>query len=149
MCGGVRYRYSREDIRTFFPVPNAVLPVVRRDGSVALATWGRRSKDELGALPVTGWARLDAISAGKWQRYQPIPVKIAVDEFMEKDANKDSHWYRLKAAEYLQGLYASLGDEHRVYVVTVPAPADLAYAHDRWPRIITDQTPRRRRMAAA
>jgi hypothetical protein len=149
MCGGARYRYGREDIRTFFPAPTAVLPVVQRDGSIRLVTWGRRSKDELGELPITGWARLDSVTAGKWQRYHPIPVKIAVDEFMEKDAKKDSHWYRLKPAEYIRGSYASMGDEHRVYVVTVPAPAGLAYVHDRWPRMVTNDTPPRGRLAAA
>lgn len=54
-------------------------------------TWGRR-KEQPGHLPATGWARDDSITAGKWARYHPQPVRVVVERFMEKDEAKQSHW---------------------------------------------------------
>ena len=135
MCGGVRYTIKKETFRVFFPNPYAKLPVLMRDGKVSLVPWGRR-KQEDGNLPLGGWARLESVDAGKWDYLQPRPVKIAVDAFMEKDHNKDSHWFNMEPDTFIQGLYASKGDEARIYVVTVePGPLERPI-HDRWPRIV-------------
>ncbi|MHB8655829.1 MAG: hypothetical protein ACYDA9_18350 [Terriglobia bacterium] len=45
-------------------------------------TWGR-CQEESGELPAGGWARLDSIKAGKWDRFIPKPVRLDVEEFME------------------------------------------------------------------
>ena len=37
-----------------------------------LITWGRRT-DEMGNLPLGGWASLEAIQQGKWDYYLPRP----------------------------------------------------------------------------
>jgi hypothetical protein len=39
-------------------------------------------------------------------------------------------YFSLKRGEFIQGLLASIGDNYRVYVVTVLAAAEYA---DRWP----------------
>jgi len=137
MCGGVRYQVDGKEISVYFPQPGAVLPVRNHDGSAALVIWGRR-KEEEGHLPKTGWARLDSIKSGKWNQYQPRPVLIVVDGFMEKDINGKSHWYMVTKGQYIQGLLAREGEERRVYVVTIPPaePLDMA-VHDRWPRLVT------------
>jgi len=137
MCGGVKYRQDDEEHTVYFPRPDAYLPVRLKTGSTRLVTWGRRH-EEAGRLPPGGWARLDSVHAGKWQRYGPRPVLIEVDAFMEKDDSGNSHWYELAAGEYIQGLVAYDGDAERVYVVTVtPEQPEHAAVHDRWPRIIS------------
>ena len=95
MCGGVRYTTNKETVRVYFPNPQAKLPILMRDGNISLMPWGRRKEQE-GNLPLGGWARLDSINTGKWEYVHPIPVKIIVDGFMEKDHNKDSHWFTLE-----------------------------------------------------
>ncbi len=63
-------------------------------------------------------------------------MKIAVDAFMEKDHNKDSHWINLEEGQYIQGLVAHYNDKRRIYVVTVEPDALTRQIHDRWPRVI-------------
>ena len=135
MCGGVYYEYLEEHVRVYFPNPKAMLPVRKKDGSVVLMPWGRR-KEQPGALPMGGWARLDSIHAGRWDKWFPVPVRLPIVSFMEKDIEGNSHWYDLTKGKYIQGLIAKNGGEQRVYVVTVqPEMADAV--HDRWPRIIS------------
>ena len=108
-----------------------------RWGLRQLLPWGRR-RDQKGELPLGGWARLDAIYAGRWDRWFPIPVKLPIRQFMEKDLEGRSHWYDLTRGQWIQGLVARNGHEQRVYVVTVePELADAV--HDRWPRLISGQ----------
>ncbi len=135
MCGGVYYEYLEEHVRVYFPNPKAQLPVRKKDGSVVLMPWGRR-KEQPGALPMGGWARLDSIHAGRWDKWFPIPVRLPIISFMEKDVEGNSHWYDLTKGKYIQGLIAKNGVEQRVYIVTIqPEMADAV--HDRWPRIIS------------
>jgi hypothetical protein len=137
MCGGVYYNHQGADIRVYFPNPKAMLPVRTRRGDIALLPWGRR-KDQQGALPLGGWARLDSIYSGRWDRWFPVPVKLPIKQFMEKDLEGSSHWYDLTRGQWIQGLVARDGHEQRVYVVTVePQLADAV--HDRWPRLVNGQ----------
>jgi len=119
----------------YFPNPKACLPVRTRTGAVDLLSWGRRH-DQAGKLPLGGWARLDTIYAGRWDRWFPVPVKLSVKSFMEKDFEGHSHWYDLTRGQWIQGLVARDRHERRVYVVTVePELPDMI--HDRWPRILS------------
>jgi hypothetical protein len=153
MCGGVKYRHGDRTVTTYFPNPGAALPVLRRDGKHELLPWGRREEHdrrdaggratpgavaEEGVLPPGGWARLDSIKSGKWERYEPVPVRLDVESFMEKDRAGTSHWYRLETGQWIQGLIATRGEEQRVYVVTiVPTEETQRAIHNRWPRIVT------------
>ena len=135
MCGGVYYTHLNQDIRVYFPNPKAVLPVKTRSGAVELLPWGRR-KEQKGALPLGGWARLDYIYTGRWDRWFPVPVKLPIKQFMEKDLEGHTRWYDLTRGQWIQGLVARINYEPRVYVVTVePELADAV--HDRWPRLIS------------
>ena len=137
MCGGVYYNHQGADIRVYFPNPKAMLPVRTRRGDIALLPWGRR-KDQKGELPLGGWARLDSVYSGRWDRWFPVPVKLPIKQFMEKDLEGSSHWYDLTRGQWIQGLVARDGHEQRVYVVTVePQLADAV--HDRWPRLVNGQ----------
>lgn len=135
MCGGVHFEHKGEIFKSFFPNPKAQLPLLMRDGEITLMGWGRRKRQE-GSLPVTGWARLDSIYAGRWDKYFPKPVRIPVLRYMEKDFEGRNKWYDLLPSSCIQGLVAKEGNERRVYVVTVePDLAEQDY-HDRAPRIV-------------
>jgi len=56
MCGGVQYQYKGEIVKTYFPNPNAELPILMKNKSIELIRWGRR-KEQQGHLPQGGWAR--------------------------------------------------------------------------------------------
>jgi hypothetical protein len=135
MCGGVYYSVNDGDIRFYFPNPKAQLPVRTRSGGTRLLGWGRRL-DQAGKLPLGGWARLDGIYEGRWDRWFPVPVKVPIKSFMEKDLEGNSRWYDLTKGQWIQGLVARHQHERRVYVVTVePELADAIYS--RWPRIMS------------
>ena len=135
MCGGVYYTIQNQDTRVYFPNPKALLPVKPRAGGIKTLAWGRR-REQAGALPLGGWARLDSIYAGRWDRWFPVPVKIPVKSFMEKDLEGHSHWFDLTRGQWIQGLVARYQHERRVYVVTIEPELPEA-VHDRWPRIMS------------
>lgn len=136
MCGGIYYFHNGQPVRVYFPNPAAQLPIaMRNDHSPLLMPWGRRQKQH-GQLPQGGWARLDSIYAGRWDRYFPRPVKIRALSFMEKDNEGNSHWFDITRGRWIQGLLAQQGDEQRVYVVTI-TPQHEDAIHDRWPRILS------------
>lgn len=135
MCGGVVYEHDGREVRIGFPRPGACLPVAQRRGSSVLVTWGRR-RGEAGILPFGGWARLESIKAGRWDRWQPQPVRLPIHAFMEKDIEGERHWFELNRGQWIQGLVARDGDEKRVYVVTITPQLPEA-VYERWPRIIT------------
>jgi len=135
MCSGVYYSRDSQDIRLYFPNPGAMLPVKTRSGETTLLLWGRRNA-QAGQLPLGGWARLDAIYAGRWDRWFPVPVKLNIKSFMERDFEGHSHWYDLTRGQWIQGLVARYQHERRVYVVTIiPEMPDAV--HERWPRILS------------
>jgi hypothetical protein len=135
MCGGVYYSVNGRDMRVYYPNPRAMLPVRSRNGESVLVAWGRRPH-QAGDLPLGGWARLDAVYGGRWDRWFPVPVKLPVRSFMEKDFEGRGHWYDLTRGQWVQGLVARCRQERRVYVVTVePELADAI--HERWPRIMS------------
>jgi len=135
MCGGVYYIINGEEVRTYFPNPKACLPVKKKRGGVELLPWGRR-KEQVGHLPLGGWARLDSIYAGRWDKWFPIPVKLMASQFMEKDIEGQSHWFDITTGKWIQGLVAHWDNERRVYVVTITPEMEDA-VHDRWPRILS------------
>jgi hypothetical protein len=134
MCGGVYYSHKGQEIRVFFPHPKATLPVRTRGGDLQLLPWGRR-QNQVGRLPLGGWARLEAVYAGRWDRWFPRPVKLPVQGFMERDMEGRSHWYELTKGQWIQGLVARYNQEQRLYVVMVEPEREDA-VHERWPRIL-------------
>lgn len=134
MCGGIQYTHDNKEQVFYFPNPHAKLPVLKRNGGVAFLTWGRR-QNEAGTLPLGGWARLESIQQGKWDKYFPRAVKIPVKRFMEKDHQETSHWFEVTRGQYIQGLIARYATECRVYIVTI-VPQRHNAIHERWPRLI-------------
>ncbi len=112
-----------------------MLPVSLKRNKVDLLPWGRR-KEQAGQLPLGGWARLDSIYAGRWDKWFPTPVKLPIKSFMEKDIMNQSHWFDITKGQCIQGLVARDKHEQRIYVVTVTPELEDA-VHNRWPRIIS------------
>jgi hypothetical protein len=134
MCRGVTYKFKGTKYRIHFTNPWAKLPVATKHNGLVLLPWGRRIK-QAGELPLGGWASLDSIYTGQWDKYFPTPVKIMVDGFMEQDIEGASHWFMVTYGQWIQGLVARDHKEQRVYVVTTrPDFKDSEY--DRWPRIL-------------
>jgi len=85
MCGGVKYTDKQNKTWTvYFPSPKAALPVLKKDGEIEWVTWGKRKEENVPAFPNGGWARLDSIKEGKWQRYQPRPVLLPIQSLWRK-----------------------------------------------------------------
>ena len=132
MCGGIECQGDK----VYFPNPEARLPVRTRDGGITWVPLGERSYGGKLVFPNGGWARLDSIYAGKWKPWHPRPVQIICDRFMEKDSGGVTHWFDLEAHMVIQGLIAEREKQQRVYVVTERPPAEYAWIHDRYPRLI-------------
>jgi len=141
MCGGVKYKdRSGKEWKIYFPSPKAALPVTKPDGEVEWVKWGRRKEEAASSFVQGGWARLDSIRLGKWARFHPKPVLLGVQEFMEKDEERTSHWIQVPQNQAIQGLLATVEDETRLYVVTEDTPPEYAWVHDRWPRLVSLDT---------
>jgi len=135
MCGGVYYEMGSQEVRLFFPNPQAQLPVLLRSGELTLLPWGRRN-NQAGNLPLGGWSRLESIYSGRWDRWFPTPVKLPILHFMEKDFEDIPHWYELTKGQWIQGLIARDKHERRIYIVTIE-PTHEDAVHARWPRIMS------------
>ena len=140
MCGGVELKNGDKTQWVYFPNPEAALPVRLRSGDITWLPWGRRESETI-VLPQGGWARLESIQAGKWDKYHPQAVLIPAVRFMEKDHDSRSHWHEVPENEWLQGLVTNCLDESRLYVVTLAPPPELAAVHDRWPRLVSKTFP--------
>ena len=134
MSSGVLYTIEEQDRRIYFHNPLATLPVITKRDNIIMIPWGRRKKQK-GMLPLGGWARLEGIYKGQWDRWLPKSVKIPVKSFMEKSHDGSNHWFDLVKGQCLQGLVASNKYEQRVYVVTIEPEQEYAWYY-RWPRII-------------
>ncbi|HSH98894.1 MAG TPA: hypothetical protein VK954_11435 [Methyloradius sp.] len=126
------------------------MPVDRGDGQVEWVRWGKRSEENLPGFLNGGWARQKTIESGWWDKYQPEFVSLAVQAFMEKEGNpttdpehpnrkptRKSHWFDIEPGKAIEALIAHVEGDKRLYVVTVPTPAEYAWLeHDRWPKIV-------------
>ncbi len=137
MCGGVQYTDKANKTWTiYFPNPKAALPVLKRNGEIEWVPWGKRKEEADDGFYQGGWARLDAIHAGKWAKLNAKPVMLPVQAFMEKDEVRQSHWITVPQGQVIQGLLAVQANQTRVYVVTTETPTEYAWVHDRWPRLV-------------
>lgn len=138
MCQGIIYTCENIKIKAYFASRHAYLPVLKKDGSLVRAVWGRRP-GEPGQLPLGGWACLSGIEAGRWEPYFPKAVKLPVLSFMEKTIDGKSQWFNIIKGQFVQGLLAQYDNELRVYVVTL-ALENTDSMYMRWPRIILDSS---------
>jgi hypothetical protein len=139
MCAGVQYiEPSGKERKIYFPNPKAALPVAHPTGELEWVKWGRR-KEEQAPFVQGGWARIDSIEAGKWDRYSPQSVILAAQGFMEKDAHKVSHWIDIPSGLAIQALIVKTELDKRLYIVTEDTPPEYSWVHDRWPKLTDSQ----------
>jgi hypothetical protein len=145
MCVGIEYVRAGERVSVYFDTPGAELPVRTRGGVVQFLPWGARRETYLtddntpGYLlkfPIGGWASLESIRNNEWRPFEPQPVRIAASRFVQLDAMLGPCYFELERGEFIQGLLARITEYRRVYVVTVPAPAEHADKWREWPRIV-------------
>jgi hypothetical protein len=136
MCGGVEAKDKNrayEAVKVYFPNPKAAFPVMLEDGTdLGWVPWGRR-KVQAGDGPPGGWAKRETIDRGGWDKYRPQRALGLISRYMEKDAQRVSHWFDMNDAYALECLVIGEADQRRVYVVTAAPPAEYAGIHDRWP----------------
>lgn len=131
MCSGVEYQGEMH----LWSDPEAHLPVRLKGGDLAWVRWGARHGVESPFFQGP-CARLDSIKMGKWARFKPIPVRIPIERYMERNIRGKPYWVKTKSAETLQGLVATWEGQHRVYVVTVDTPTEFQHVQPRWPRVL-------------
>ena len=145
MCIGIEYYLEGERKSVFFDTERPELPVRLRGGGITFYRWGARSTVYYDAgnvqgwgakFPETGWASLAEIKQHKWARLEPRPVRIFAARFIQVDAWQVPRYFSLNAGEFIQGLLATISHHRRVYVVTVPPPAEHADKAWIWPRIV-------------
>ncbi len=131
MCSGIEYQ---DALLTWQNTP-VKLPVLLRNGEIAWLRWGELHGTQ--SPFVHGpCARLDSIQSGKWDRYQPRPVKIPLTRYMERDSRGAPCWIKVGPGQHLQGLVATWQGEQRLYVVTVETPKKFRHVQQRWPRVL-------------
>lgn len=132
---GVRGTGAGTDaVRVFFPSPKAAL-LVDPEADLWLP-WGRR-KEEPGAWPEGGWARMESLGKAYWTRWDPVEVVIHPLRWMEKDPRRKSWWFDLEPGTGILCLRLEKAPGTPVYVVTEAATGDFATdIHDRIPRIV-------------
>ncbi len=136
MCAGVKYiEPSGKEWKIYFPNPKAALPIAKSDGGIEWVKWGRR-KEEQAPFVQGGWARSDSIDDGKWDRYNPEKIVLAAHSFMEKDAQKVSHWIDLPKGYSIEALVVENYSEKRIYIITEDTPPEYSWVHDRWPSLV-------------
>jgi hypothetical protein len=147
MCGGFSYTYKDPAFgevkvrKVFFPIPHAQIPIL--DGrEVKMVQWGKRQgEDPEFVVPVTGWARLNSLVEGKWNHYQPKRVRIPALTWMEKDPEKNSHWFEMEPDRYLLGVKIDKSERSFVYIVTREATGEFLKIHSREPMIVGPDVP--------
>jgi hypothetical protein len=150
MCGGMSYQYldpETGEIKTrkvYFPIPKAKVPVIQNDtDTITLCQWGKRNGEDEGFdVPITGWARLISLKEGKWNRYNPVKVKIPALAWMEKDSERQSHWFDMATEQAIMGVRIEHQGKAFVYVVTRPAEGGMSDIHERMPLLVSSSVPR-------
>lgn len=134
MCLTIYYRELHGLRKIAFREQHAKLPVQLKAGGVMWLPWGRHQQ-ELGQLPMGGWAPLVAVQSGKWDEFMPKPIKIPIHGFDEADIAGNAHYFKLVQGQCVQGLLARVNKELRAYIVTV-TPTRKESVFVRWPKII-------------
>ncbi len=143
MCGGIQV--DAQDAKTghkkskaiYFPIPHAQIPVLTETGKRQWLQWEKRKgEDPELDIPVTGWARLLSLKEGTWNRYHPKRVLIPALGWMEKDAQRQSHWFDLESNTGILGIRIDMDGRGFVYVVTRPAQGEYRAVHHRMPLIV-------------
>lgn len=136
MCDAIRYLIKNQQTFIRFDDSNPALPVRLKNGRYQHVHWGNKSAED--PFPLGGTAHIDQINAGEWDSYQPKPVKIAFEAYMQVSIQGEICWFELgrKPNTYLQGLLAVVNNMRRVYVVVKNAESFNVDKHEALPVMI-------------
>lgn len=103
--------------------------LIRAHDAVRVYDWGNRDKTL--KLPLTGWTKLESLSAGRWDWLHPTPAVIPAEFGYEKGV-----WFKIEGG--IRGIIVRLDGVHRAYMLTKPATDayEKTTAHDRMPVFI-------------
>ena len=135
MCAGLMFQKSDGTLfKVYFPIPMVRIPFVTKEGQLLEGIWGRRNKDEFQNenIPVSGWARIESLKSGKWDKYNPEKVYIPAKSYMEKDHERNSHWFDVDEKTNLIGIKLTTKEHNIIYMATRPTPKEFSHIHDRW-----------------
>ena len=137
MCAGLVFKDDKNPeltYKVYFPIPYAKIPIITKDRVKETVFWGRRNEKEFSEtkLPITGWAKIESIKKGWWNRFNPEKVYIPALKYMEKDKEGKSHWFEVDDGKYIVGLKVKWNDIVACYIVTIPTPKDFIHIHNRW-----------------
>jgi signal peptidase I len=140
MCGGLIFKTkgTEEIITVYFPRPYATIYGINNDYEFIKAYWGKRDESEFESIevPKTGWAKIESLAKGYWDKYNYTNVFIPAYKYMEKDKNGHSLWFDLKEEEFIRGILIIKENINFIYVVTVPSEGDFKKIHNRWVSIV-------------
>lgn len=112
-------------VETFFWQAKPFLPV-EENGLVHLYHWGNREISA--ALPKTGWAKIESLRDGLWDKFNPRKVLVPSAWGCEK-----KKWFKTPAG--VAAVKVRYGEIVRVYLLTQKATLDFIdyTGHDRMP----------------
>lgn len=133
-----------EKIQVLFGPSSSKIPVLYRNGNVQLYEWGDDGRNtirqpQLGPLkmwPQTCCVPLETVKAGEWDYLKPKPCKVMATAFALKDLQGITRWFDVPRGMCIQGLYASVWYEVKIYLVSVPTEGGMATVTDRWVRCL-------------
>ena len=137
MCAGLIFKDNSKPqlfYRVYFPVPYAKIPIITKSGVKKTIFWGRRNEKEFPEtkLPITGWAKIESIKKGWWNKFRPEKVYVPAVKYMEKDKNKKSHWFDVEEGKFIVGLKIKWDKIAVCYIITIPTPNEFVHIHNRW-----------------
>jgi len=121
----IKKQIKGETVESFYWQSKPFLPVEEDDG-VHLYHWGNREK--AWGLPKTGWARLESVQDGLWDRLKPKLIWIPSAYGFEK-----KKWFKTEGG--IKGLKVRSHNLTRIYILTKKASQEfIEYTgHDRMP----------------
>ncbi|MBI3590931.1 MAG: hypothetical protein HY094_06080 [Candidatus Melainabacteria bacterium] len=126
-CGGIYLDITTgKTVKVFFPIPNALIPIIDQSGMYQICQWGQREtdKDLIKDLPVGGWTRIESLEKTYWTKHNPKKVLIPFKSFFEKDKNDPSYpknkstEFKLEECQLIQGILIEHLSKKIVYVLT-------------------------------
>lgn len=108
MCGGLIFKTNKNEqfITAYFPRPYTKIYGVNRELKIIEAYWGKRDEIEFKDInmPKTGWARIESLEKGFWNKFEYTKVLIPAYKYMEKDKTGHSHWFMLNENEFIEAI---------------------------------------------
>lgn len=140
MCGGLIFKTNKNEqfITAYFPRPYTKIYGVNRELKIIEAYWGKRDEIEFKDInmPKTGWARIESLEKGFWNKFEYTKVLIPAYKYMEKDKTGHSHWFMLNENEFIEAILIVKENLNFIYIVTVPSTEEYSKIHNRWVSVV-------------